>query len=83
MAPIRSWFQGGSSSLPTGSPGVTVSGVKTGLVAVGWHFQLFKAHVFLVGIVCHGTEIGTIAKRGGNEGERIRDSESQEKKRLN
>lgn len=57
-----------------------VSDVRAGLVAAGWHLQLFKAHIFLVGIVCHGRKIETIVKRGGNEGERIRDSESKEKK---
>lgn len=62
---------------------MTVSDVKTGLVAAGWHFQLFKANVFLVGRVCHGMKIETIVKRGGDEGERIRDSESDEKKKHN
>lgn len=69
--------------MPTGNPGVTVSGVTTGLVAAGWHFQLFKAYVFLVGIAWYRTKIETIVNRGGDEGERIRDSESKEKKRLN
>lgn len=81
-ASIRSWFQGGRSSLATGTPGVTVSGVTTGLVAAGWHFQLFKAYV-LVGIAWHGPKIETIVNRAGDEGERIRDSGSKEKKRLN
>lgn len=62
---------------------MTVSGAKTGLVAAGWHFQLFQAYVFLIGIVFHGTKIETIVKRRGDEGEKIRDSESKEKKRLN
>lgn len=57
-----------------------VSDVRAGLVAAGWHLQLLKARIFLVGIVCQGTKIETIVKRGGNEGERIRDSESKEKK---
>lgn len=57
-----------------------MSVVRVGLVATGWHLQLFKAHIFVVGIVCQGTKIETIVKRGGNERERIRDSESKEKK---
>lgn len=62
---------------------MTVSGVTTGLVAAGRHFQLFQAYVLLVGIVCCGTKIETIVRRGGDEEERISDSESKEKKRLN
>lgn len=62
---------------------MTVSGVRTGLVAAGWHFQLFHAYVFLVRIVCCGTKIETTVRRGGDEEERIRYSESKEKKRLN
>ena len=57
-----------------------MSDVRAGLVATGWHLQRFKVRIFLVGIVCHGTKIETIVKKRGNEEERIRDSESKEKK---
>lgn len=63
-----------------GNPGVIVLDVRVGLVAAGWHLQLFEAHISLVGTVHQRTRIKNIVKRGGNEGERITDPESKEKK---
>lgn len=63
-----------------GNPGVTVLDVRVGLVAAGWHLQLLEARISLVGIVHQRTRIKYIVERGGNEGERITDPESKEKK---
>lgn len=63
-----------------GNLGVIVSDVRVVFVAVGWHLQLLEARISLVGTVHQRTRIRNIVKRGGNEGERITDPESKEKK---